>query len=205
MTERNYSILRVDGSARYSDSVTRQLADQVVAGLRAEHPAAKVVRRDLAEGLPHVTEDWIGANYTPVEQRTAAQREILALSDELVAEVAAADAIVIAVPIYNFSVPASVKAWIDQICRAGLTFRYTASGPVGLLADRPVYLVVASGGVPVGGAADFASGYVRHVLGFIGITDVRLIAAERVVADPDGALARAREQLESALALESVA
>jgi FMN-dependent NADH-azoreductase len=199
------NILRIDGSARYTDSVTRRLADQVVARLQRQHPGAAVTRRDLATGLPHVTEDWIAANFTPAAERSPGQREVLALSDALVAELKAADAIVLAAPMYNFSVPAAVKAWIDQVCRAGETFRYTAEGPVGLLADRPVYLVLASGGVPVGSAADYASDYLRHVFGFIGIRDVRVIAAERVVADPAGAVQQAEDQLASALGLASAA
>jgi FMN-dependent NADH-azoreductase len=199
------NILRIDGSARYSDSVTRQLADRVVKGLQQRHPGAVVTRRDLAAGVPQVTEDWITANFTPATERSPAQRDTLALSDRLVAELKAADALVLATPMYNFSVPAAVKAWIDQVCRAGETFRYTAEGPVGLLADRPVYLVLASGGVPVGSAADHASAYLRHVLGFVGIRDLRLIAAEGVVADPAAALQRAEAQLASALGLASAA
>jgi FMN-dependent NADH-azoreductase len=111
----------------------------------------------------------------------------LAASDEAVAAVEAADAIVLTVPMYNFSVPSVLKAWIDHLCRAGLTFRYTENGPQGLLADRPLYLVMASGGVPFGSPMDFASGYLRQVFRFIGIEDVRLIGAERVAADAEAA------------------
>ena len=107
-----------------------------------------------------------------------------------------ADAIVLTVPVYNFSVPSTLKAWIDHVCRAGVTFRYTDKGPEGLLRDRPVYLVMASGGVAFGSAVDFASGYLRQVLRFIGIEDVRLIGAERVAADADAARESALAQLD---------
>lgn len=104
--------------------------------------------------------------------------DLLPGSDLLVRELDSADVIMITAPVYNFSVPAALKAWIDMICRASLTFHYTENGPEGLLKDRPVYLVMASGGVPFGSSADFASGYLRHILGFIGIRDVRPVYAE---------------------------
>jgi len=125
-----------------------------------------------------ITEDWIGANFTPADQRSDEQRQILALSDSLVDEIARADTLVIGLPIYNFSVPASFKAWIDLVARVGLTFAYTETGPKGLLTGKRAIIAVASGGTTVGSDADFATGYVRHVLGFIGITDVTLIAAD---------------------------
>ena len=106
-----------------------------------------------------------------------------------------ADAVVLTVPVYNFSVPSVLKAWIDHICRAGVTFRYTEQGPQGLLDDRPVYLVMASGGMPFGSPADFASGYLRQVLKFIGIEDVRLIGAEGVAADAEAATRAAMDTL----------
>ena len=176
-------ILRIDSSARQDDSVSREIGDEVVRRLSARHPGAEVFHRDLAGGVPHIDGDWVAANFTPVEARTPAQRARLAASDEAVATLRDADAVVLTAPIYNFSVPSVLKAWIDHVCRAGLTFRYTAEGPQGLLADRPVYLVMASGGVPLGSAVDYASSYLRQVFRFIGIEDVRLVGAERVAAD----------------------
>ena len=141
--------------------------------------------------MPLLDEDWVNANLTDPEQRSAAQHAQLAGSDKLVEELVDADAIVLTVPIYNFSVPAALKAWIDQICRARLTFRYTEQGPQGLLKDRPVYLVMASGGVPLGSPMDFASEYLKQVFAFIGIQDIRLVPAERTSAGAQQARERA--------------
>lgn len=194
------NILRIDGSARFSGSVTRQLADDVVSRLRTQNPEATVTQRELSDNLPLLNEQWVNANFTDPAERNDEQRAVLALSDSLVAELKAADVVVIGVPIYNFGVPAAVKAWVDLICRARETFRYTENGPVGILADRPVYLVTASGGVEIGGNMDFATSYMRHLFGFIGISDVRLIAAGQLMAAGDEALARARGQIDVALA-----
>jgi FMN-dependent NADH-azoreductase len=128
-----------------------------------------------------------------MDQRSAAQRAALAESDALVAELAAADLLVIGVPIYNFGVPAALKAWVDMVARARLTFRYTENGPEGLLRGKRAYLVVASGGTAVGSEIDFATGYLRHVLGFLGIEDVQIIAADR------GSLRGERDAVDAAL------
>ena len=180
-------VLRIDSSARREGSVSRAIGDEVIRRLKNRHAEMDVVNLDLAAGMAHIDGDWVGANFTPEDARSAVQRERLATSDEAVAALKAADAIVLTVPAYNFSVPSVLKAWIDHVCRAGLTFRYTESGPQGLLADRPVYLVMASGGVPFGSPVDFASGYLQQVFRFIGIEDVRLIGAERVAADAEAA------------------
>jgi FMN-dependent NADH-azoreductase len=121
-------ILRIDASARRSGSVSRDLADRIVARIGA---GATVTTRDLADGVPLIDEAWIGSAYTPPADRTAEQRERLALSDTLVAELQAADTLVIGLPIYNFGVPAAFKAWIDQVARAGVTFEYSPQGPRG--------------------------------------------------------------------------
>lgn len=185
MTTQPFTILRIDASARTEGSASRALADRAVRLLTLAHPGAKVVRRDLAAIPPTLlTEAMIGAFFTPEDQRTEDQRALLTESDTLVAELQAADHIVIAVPIYNFGVPGAFKAWYDLVARAKLTFRYTPDGPVGLLADRPVTVVVASGGTAVGSEIDFATGWLKHGLGFIGLHDVRLIAADRLMADP---------------------
>jgi FMN-dependent NADH-azoreductase len=194
-----FTILRIDGSARYDGSVSRELADETVQHLMAEHPGARVLHRDLGAGLPLIDAAWVAANFTDPAERDAGQRAALALSDTLIDELRAADAVVMAVPMYNFGVPASVKAWVDLVCRARVTFRYTADGPEGLLPDRPVYLLLATGGVPAGSAVDFASGYLRHIWGFLGISDVRLVAADGLNRDATGTMDRAREQLRAAL------
>jgi len=171
-------ILRIDSSACHSQSITRRLGDEVMRRLKRTHPGANLIDRDLSSGIGFLSESWVQANLTNPVERTQAQQEILAGSDLLVRELDSADVIMITAPVYNFSVPAALKAWIDMICRASLTFHYTENGPEGLLKDRPVYLVMASGGVPFGSSADFASGYLRHILGFIGIRDVRPVYAE---------------------------
>lgn len=186
------TILHIDTSARYEGSTTRDLSARIVNKLGA----GRIIRRDLASPLPHVTEDWVNANFTPEDQRSDAQRETLSLSDQLVDELNQADTIVIGVPIYNFSAPASFKAWVDLVARVGRTFAYTEQGPQGLLEGKRAVLAVASGGVPIGSEADFASTYVRHVLGFIGITDVEVIAADQMSVDPEAALKGAEAALE---------
>jgi FMN-dependent NADH-azoreductase len=182
------TILHIDSSARFSDSASRTLSSRI-----ADHlGAAQIIRRDTAaEALPQIDEAWITANFTPADLRTDAQKQALALSDTLVGELKAADTIVIGLPVYNFSVPASLKAWIDLIARAGLTFRYGENGPEGLLQGKRAIVAYASGGVPMGSPVDFASTYLRQVLGFIGITDVEFIAAEGTAMDAEGALSRA--------------
>ncbi|MFC3118813.1 FMN-dependent NADH-azoreductase [Jhaorihella thermophila] len=184
------TILHIDASARLQDSVTRSLSGQIVRRLNGN-----VIRRDLARPLPLLTEDWVNANFTPADQRSDAQKEALALSDELVEELVRADVAVIGLPIYNFSVPAAFKAWIDLVARAGLTFQYTENGPEGLLKGKRAIVAVASGGVPVGSEADFATAYVRHVLGFIGITDVEFIAADRMAVAPEASLKAANDRI----------
>jgi FMN-dependent NADH-azoreductase len=173
-------ILRVDSSARRDGSVTRRLADKLVERLTADGGETRVQSRDLAYAAPPLVDAaWVDANFTPPEQRSEAQRAALAESDRLVAELQNADVLVIGLPVYNFGIPASLKAWVDMVARARLTFRYTENGPVGLLQGKRAYLVVASGGTAVGGELDFATGYLRHVLGFLGIEDVEIVAADR--------------------------
>ena len=152
-----------------------------------------------------VDADWVVATNTPEEERTDAQRRTLAFSDDLVQELMAADILVIGAPIYNFSVPASLKAWIDLIARVRLTFQYTAQGPVGLLDGKKAYVLTPSGGVPVGSAVDFATPYLRHALGFVGITDVNFIGAQGADRGNDQALDEARARIAELVHLETKA
>jgi FMN-dependent NADH-azoreductase len=192
-------LLRLDASARREGSVSRQLADKLLETLRTEYGDIDLVTRDLAlEPLPFVDSAWIEARHTPEQEQRPAHRDAMRFSDELVAELKSADVVVIATPIYNFSVPASLKAWIDLIARPRVTFRYTPNGPVGLLEGKRAYVVIASGGTPIGGGLDFASGYLRHMLGFIGITDVTIVGADGTMVDADGALTRAHAQIAAA-------
>lgn len=177
------TILRLESSASGAASVTTGLNDLLVTKLAEAHPDATVRVRDLTD-LPVLTADRFAANNTPVGDRTGEQAALAALADELISDLVAADVIVIAAPIYNFGVPSSVKAWMDLVARAGTTFEYTKTGPNGLLKDKKAYVVVASGGVPLGDAADFASPHITLFLNFIGITDVTLVDAGGLRTDP---------------------
>lgn len=193
------NVLRIDASARREGSVSRLLADTLLRQLDRRVAGLGLARRDLAEGLPFVDAGWVAANFTDPEQRDGAQHQALAASDALVAEVKAADVLVIATPIYNFGVPASLKAWIDQIARARLTFRYTENGPQGLLRGKKAYVLVASGGTAVAGELDFATPWLRFVLGFLGITEVTVIAADRGMARGEDARRAAEADIAAAL------
>ncbi len=188
------TLLQIDASMRKTGSVTRDLTARVA----ARFPDARVIQHDLAETpVPQIDEAWIGANFTPAQDRTPSQNDILALSDRLVADLEAADTVVIGLPIYNFGVPAALKAWIDQVARAGRTFRYTENGPKGLLTGKRAIIAVASGGTKAGSEIDFATGYLRHVLGFIGITDVTFVTADQMMQGGDTALARAQDAVDA--------
>jgi len=194
------NVLRVDASARREDSLTRTLADRMIAGLRQHAPTLTVTRRDVAQDVPFVDAEWVQANFTDPDARSATQRHTLSGSDALVAEAMRADVWVIGAPIYNFGVPASLKAWIDQIARARLTFRYTEHGPQGLLSGKKVYILTASGGTGVGSDIDFATPWLIFVLGFLGITDIEIIAADRVMARGDDARHSATDRIDALLA-----
>lgn len=186
------TVLRIDSSVRKDESVTRDLTNRIVARLNAD----EVITRDLIETPPLVDEAWATANFTPADKRTDAQKEILALSDKIIDELRAADTIVIGLPIYNFMIPASLKAWVDQFIRAGVTFRYTEAGPEGLLPNKRAILAVASGGTGVGSEIDHATTYMKFILGFVGITDVSVVAADQLAIDAEGSVKNAYEAVE---------
>lgn len=187
------TVLHIDSSARSESSVTRSLSAEITQKLGA----ARVIRRDLSAPLPLLDEAWVGANFTPADQRTEDQKALLALSDSLIAELKEADTIVIGAPIYNFSVPSTLKAWIDLVARVGVTFQYSETGPKGLLEGKRAIIAVASGGTQAGSDVDFATTYLRHVLGFIGITEVELVAADLLAVDAEGSLAKAKSAIEA--------
>lgn len=175
------NILRVDSSMRTEGSVSRDLADKLVEQL--SNASTQVTVRDLAKGISLIDENWIGANFTDPAERSEEQKGFLAASDELVGELHDADTIVITAPVYNFHVPAALKAWIDMVARARETFRYTENGPEGLLKGKKAYVIVTSGGTVLDSEYDFVSGYLKHVLGFIGITDVSVIDGSGLMLD----------------------
>ena len=201
MTSPSIKILRIDSSARRDGSETRALSDALISRIEATADTT-VIHRDLAADAPgFVNEAWVGANFTDPDARSDTQAAELAASDALVAELEAADVIVIGAPIYNFNIPAVLKAWIDKVVRARVTFRYGENGPEGLLKDKKAYVVMASGGVPMGSAMDFALPYLRYILGFVGIHDVEFISAAEVKDDPrrlDAALAGAKWHIQVA-------
>ena len=189
-------ILRLDASARHTGSVSRALNDRIIQRFQDAGPI-ELGTRDLSDPLPLIDEDWIGANFTDPSERTAKQRQALALSDTLVAELRAADVLVIGLPVYNFGVPATLKAWIDLVSRARVTFAYTENGPRGLLEGKRAIVSVASGGTAIGSDIDFATGYLKHILGFIGIDDVVFVAADRLNVDAVASHAAAEAAVEA--------
>ena len=195
MSTKRKQILKISSSGRIEGSTSRALSRDLISALKDRYGDIDVVDRDLATGVPVVDEAWIEANFTPEESRTEQHRKALAYSDTLVAELQNADVLVIGVSMYNFSITATLKAWIDMIARAHLTFRYTENGPQGLLSGKKAYLVVATGGVPVGSPMDFATPYLRHALAFVGITDVEIVAADRLNSEAEESLNKARAQI----------
>jgi FMN-dependent NADH-azoreductase len=176
------NVLVVTSGANHPDSVSRKLVARFAAGLAVN--GASVVNRDATKGISHVDHHWLAGTRAGSTEPDAVAA--LAESDVLVDELLAADTLVIAAPMYNFGVPAALKAWIDQICRAGRTFNYTPQGPVGTVEGKRAYVVITTGGAPVGSPVDFVSPYLKAVLGFIGITDVTFVAVD-ALSGPDSA------------------
>ena len=177
------TLLKIDSSPMGEHSISRKLTVQFAASWRKAHPGGEVISRDLSRTeLPPVNGLWVGAAYTPEDARSLEQRETLAISDALIAELQRADEYVIGVPMHNFSIPSTLKLWIDQVARRGKTFSYGADGPKGLLTGKKATLLVASGGVYEHGTAmaslNFVTPYLRAVFGFLGVTDVTIIATE---------------------------
>jgi FMN-dependent NADH-azoreductase len=183
------NILYVASSSRGSASYSNRVATDVLTELRDRNPGAAVTVRDLArEPLPHIDDDFVAATRGPVGSQTDEQRAMLAPSDTLDDELLAADVVVIAAPMINFTIPSNLKSWVDYVARAGRTFRYSEKGPEGLVTGKQVILVVARGGVYAGNPAlDFQVPYLKSVLGFLGMTDVEVIEVEGTAFGPDAA------------------
>ncbi|TRD12281.1 FMN-dependent NADH-azoreductase [Erythrobacter insulae] len=177
------NILHLSASIRGDESVSDGLGKKLAEGLAAKSGASITARNLAANDLPFISEDRFGANLTPAADRTPEQAELAAIADTLIEELMAADTVVFATPIYNFSVPATVKAWADLVARAGTTFEYTPTGPAGLLEGKKAYITVASGGTPVGSDMDFATSWLKFFLGFLGIKDVQVIAADGIMGE----------------------
>lgn len=173
------NILQINASARSEGANSTRIANTIVARLQATNPDAALIVRDLAK-TPHpvLDEAALGALFTPADQRNPEQAARVALDDALIAELQSADVVVLGVPMYNFGIPVQLKAWIDAVARAGVTFRYTANGPEGLVKGKKVYVALARGGRYRGTELDSQVPHLKAVLGFLGMTDVHFIYAE---------------------------
>lgn len=198
------NILQINASARREAANSTRVANSIVARLQSANPAARLTVRDLAVTThPVLDEAALGALFTPAEKRNAEQAARVALDDALIAEIQAADAIVLGVPMYNFGVPVQLKNWIDAVARNGVTFRYTEKGPEGLLQGKTVYVALARGGSYRGTEADSQVPYLKTVLGFLGMTEVHFIYAEGLNMGAEAAergFAQAEADLAAALA-----
>lgn len=194
-------ILELTTSVAGDASASSALADRLVHQLLDRAPGATLVRRDLARHpLPHLDAARLAALARPAAERTEADARIAAEADAVIAEVLAATDIVIAAPMYNFTAPSTLKSWFDHLARAGVTFRYTADGPRGLLHGKRAYLVTTRGGVHRGRPEDHLVPYVRTMLGFVGIDELEVVYAEGLAlgsAPRDAALAAARSEIDS--------
>ena len=191
------NILQINSSARSIGSESTRLANAIVSKLQKSHPGAQLVRRDLAL-TPHPTLDEaaLGALFTPSEKRTPEQAARVSLDDALIAEVQAADVIVIGSPMYNFGVTVQLKSWFDAIARAGVTFAYTATGPVGHLTGKKVYVTLSRGGFHKEGGNDTQAQHLKTFLGFLGMTDVTFVYSEGLGMGPE-AVAKAQAQADA--------
>ena len=177
------TILHITASIRDGESVSRSLGSKLVEKLSAKQDT-KVIIRDLAKNdIPFIDAERFAANLSPYAERSPEQHELAKVADELIEELKGADTIVFSVPVYNFSVPATVKAWADLVARAGTTFQYTANGPEGLLTGKKAYIAIASGGTPIGSEMDFMSPWLKFFLGFLGINDVEMVAADGIMGE----------------------
>ena len=190
------NILQLDSAITGAASVSRKLTADIVARLKAQDPAASVTYRDLNDGVAAIDNAWFHAVRVVPENPSPEQQQLIDRADAYLQEVQDADVLVIGLPVYNFNLPAQLKNWLDQIARAGVTFRYTEAGPEGLLKGKRAIVGYASAGTPIGSEIDHASGYLHHMLGFLGITDVTFVAADRLAMDRDAGLARAQDVID---------
>jgi FMN-dependent NADH-azoreductase len=181
------TLLQIKASISHDQGLSSQLANNFVAAYRGSHPDAKVLVREVAsaEPVPHLNGERFGAFIAKPEERSDAQHAVVAYSDALIDELKRADIVVIGLPMYNFGVPSQLKAYFDHIARGGVTFKYTATGPVGLLTGKKVYVFAARGGLYAGSALDTQTGYVRDFLAFLGMRDVQFVYAEGLAVSPE--------------------
>ena len=180
------TLLQINASINTGKGQSSQLANQFVSAFHERRPDARIVVRDVAatDPVPHLDAERFGAFLTQSDQRSAAQHAVVAYSDTLISEVREADVIVLGLPMYNFGVPSQLKAYFDHIARAGVTFKYTEKGPVGLLTGKKVYVFAARGGLYAGTPLDTQTAYVRDFLRFLGLSDVEFVYAEGLAMGP---------------------
>lgn len=172
-------VLIIESSARQQDSVSRQLTRDFIQLWQAAHPGDQINLRDVAANpLPHLDADLLGGWMKPAEQRSMPEQEAFERSNQLTDELLAADVLVMAAPMYNFTIPSTLKAWLDHVLRAGITFKYTPTGPQGLLQGKRAIVLTARGGIHAGAGSDHQEPYLRQAMAFIGIHDVEFIHAE---------------------------
>ncbi|MDH4874339.1 FMN-dependent NADH-azoreductase [Pseudomonas sp. BN515] len=172
-------VLVIESSARQQGSVSRQLTQDFIAKWQAAHPADEITVRDLAtEQVPHLDADLLGGWMKPADQQSESEKAALQRSNLLTEELLAADVLVMAAPMYNFAIPSTLKSWLDHVLRAGVTFKYTETGPKGLLTGKRAFVLTARGGIYSGSPLDHQEPYLRQAMGFIGIHDVTFIHAE---------------------------
>jgi FMN-dependent NADH-azoreductase len=191
------NILQINSSARSTGSESSRLADAIVAKVAAANAGATISRRDLAaDPHPVIDEPTLQALFTPADQRSIEQAARVALDDAMIAQVQAADVIVIGAPMYNFGITVQLKSWFDAIARAGVTFKYGPTGPIGLLTGKKVYVALARGGMHRDGPSDTQLPHLKMFLSFLGLTDVQFVYAEGLGLGPD-AVAKAQSQAEA--------
>lgn len=172
-------VLIIESSARQQESVSRQLTRDFIQQWQAAHPGDQINVRDVAANpLPHLDADLLGGWMKPAEQRSMPEQEAFERSNQLTDELLAADVLVMAAPMYNFTIPSTLKAWLDHVLRAGITFKYTPTGPQGLLQGKRAIVLTARGGIHAGAGSDHQEPYLRQAMAFIGIHDVEFIHAE---------------------------
>ncbi|HSC66685.1 MAG TPA: NAD(P)H-dependent oxidoreductase [Cellvibrio sp.] len=196
------TLLQINSSVFGDNGNSSALTQEFVQRWKTQNPNGEVIIRDFAkEDVPHLDATRIQALFSPAEGRTQAQQAVLDYSDKIIAEIQAADAIVIGVPMYNFGIPSTLKAYFDHIARAGVTFKYTETGPAGLLADKPVYIIATRGGVHKGQASDTQSQFLTNFLSFVGLKDVHFIYAEGLnMGQKDQAFSAAKAAIENEVA-----
>tara|TARA_R110002020_G_scaffold63170_2_gene168650 strand:+ start:12579 stop:13178 length:600 start_codon:yes stop_codon:yes gene_type:complete len=196
-------ILHIVSSINGNRSFSIELGNAIIEKIKLQYPHGQVTERNLVtEGFPHLDESTVNAFFTPQENRTAEHLEALKDSDAVIKELFEADIMVIGAPLYNFGIPSTLKAWLDHIARAGVTFSYDGSGPKGLVTGKKVYIAMATGGIYSEGpmqAYDFVAPYLKTVLGFLGMHDVEIVRAEgtSLTGNKKEALERAMEALEA--------